>query len=412
MRRKCGTCEYFRKANMPNMGWCTHPKRAELHNLVLVRSAELACRNPWDDDLWKPAASPQDDPPPADVPAPRDQTPERGVAARASDPIVENPTDRVTDITVRPDAPATLAPRADRWNRARTARPVIRTETGESLDLGPSSLTSPDETGADDVVTGTAENRVSHDRQEFDRVEQRIAHNDDSEQGAVFVHAVTAPRTPEVRPEPRVSPQADRSSIPVCGPAPSRTVETNDYGAGATEPLPIEEIRRIERSLGSIPAVHGAAGPSPVKAPDQTSPNGTPSSQPVAHIDNASFEVSMREAHFETTHHAGRDEEPIDRIAWVASLPRCCGTCRDFRRSADGRTGVCTNPLAFADQRHAVVESDQLACRSSAGVWWVPADDVWLEQVDVSHHTRPTPHLDAALAGLQEGESGRETIRR
>jgi len=49
----------------------------------------------------------------------------------------------------------------------------------------------------------------------------------------------------------------------------------------------------------------------------------------------------------------------------------------------------------------AVVECDQLACRSSTGVWWLPSDDFWLDRAEIAHHTRPTPYLDAILAEVQ-----------
>jgi hypothetical protein len=104
--------------------------------------------------------------------------------------------------------------------------------------------------------------------------------------------------------------------------------------------------------------------------------------------------------------------EPIDRVAWISGIARCCGNCRDFRRSPDGKTGVCTNSYAFQEQP--VVQSDQLACGAGRGEWWLPHDEYWLERADTSHHTRPTPYLDAALAErqAQASEHGRESFDR
>ena len=54
--RKCRSCRYWKDAGVASSGWCTHPERGELHQLVLVRSSELACRDVHDDDLWEPGA--------------------------------------------------------------------------------------------------------------------------------------------------------------------------------------------------------------------------------------------------------------------------------------------------------------------------------------------------------------------
>ncbi len=41
---------------MSGNGWCTHPDRQVSSDVrILVRKAELACRNAWGSDLWEPA---------------------------------------------------------------------------------------------------------------------------------------------------------------------------------------------------------------------------------------------------------------------------------------------------------------------------------------------------------------------
>lgn len=99
--------------------------------------------------------------------------------------------------------------------------------------------------------------------------------------------------------------------------------------------------------------------------------------------------------------------DPVDACGWLQSVPRCCGTCRDFKRVGDGERGWCTNRYAFGEER--MVESESLACRSSMGVLWLPHDDLWLERADTTHHGRPTPLLDQIvqeghLAGVSELE--------
>lgn len=54
--RKCRNCRFYRDANFAASGWCTHPERGEFFNLVMVRGAELACRNRDDQDRWEAGA--------------------------------------------------------------------------------------------------------------------------------------------------------------------------------------------------------------------------------------------------------------------------------------------------------------------------------------------------------------------
>ncbi|MFW6074144.1 MAG: hypothetical protein ACOC9Y_01015 [Chloroflexota bacterium] len=174
-------------------------------------------------------------------------------------------------------------------------------------------------------------------------------------------------------------------SVPSAEPAGYKDAPSG--AGGSTEPLPTERLRELEQRRGG-----GGPGASPAAARENVP-------GPRVFVDNASFSIEGQPQEFATP--SLPEEEPIDRVPWAARIPRCCGTCRDFRRGSDGHTGVCKNPYAFADESERVVESDQLACRWSGGVFWLPNDDdAWRERVDTSRHTRPTPHLDAALGQL------------
>ncbi len=95
------------------------------------------------------------------------------------------------------------------------------------------------------------------------------------------------------------------------------------------------------------------------------------------------------------------------RADGLPSLPQCCRTCRDFRPVGDGSQGWCGNPYAFPERTR--VSADDLACYSSLGSWWLPTDDWWLQQADISHHGMPTPHVDEYLRQLR---AERERARR
>ncbi len=93
--------------------------------------------------------------------------------------------------------------------------------------------------------------------------------------------------------------------------------------------------------------------------------------------------------------------DPIDVAGELQTVRRCCATCRDFKQVGDGRTGWCNNPYAFSEKR--MVQSNEVACRSGLGIWWLPHDDLWLEHADTTHHGRPTPLLDEILGAVPAG---------
>jgi len=84
-------------------------------------------------------------------------------------------------------------------------------------------------------------------------------------------------------------------------------------------------------------------------------------------------------------------------------LPRCCGTCKDFR-STDGRRGWCTNQWAFKHRR--MVDADDRPCETSIGHWWIPGDFTWEAGVDPASFNPPTPLMDKYVdpVRLDEGE--------
>lgn len=367
MRRKCGTCRYFEEAGIAGSGRCTHPQRADLYSVVLVRKDELACRNPWDDDLWRQrevlegedaqtAAAPVVSEP-AYVPPPQPEP-----AQTAS---IENPTDRVTEIAV--GRRGNQMPRPQRW---------------------------PYSSGFQ------AERRAAHDHE---RRSSRIDSDD--------ISSWLDDPEPHPKQEPQPAPTATTSF--------NRTNNRRDWDAapnrsryqGTREHFPVMggEDPAFERDAArDEPGTHVRQMTEPLPELDvepEESPNSI-HSEPQIHTDNATFEIRDEPPSFASTPSAEtmQPRNPIDSVPWAASIPRCCGTCRDFRRNADGTTGICTNPWAFADQTQPMVQSDQLACRSSFGEWWAPTDETWRGKVDTAHHTRPTPYLDALLAELQRHE--------
>lgn len=91
-----------------------------------------------------------------------------------------------------------------------------------------------------------------------------------------------------------------------------------------------------------------------------------------------------------------RREELIDTSIQIApDIPRACRTCRSFRSADGGSRGWCTNAWAFTHRR--MVNEHNLACRTSIGCWWLPADRYWIIEDDEAF-AAATPRMDELIA--------------
>ncbi len=92
------------------------------------------------------------------------------------------------------------------------------------------------------------------------------------------------------------------------------------------------------------------------------------------------------------------DEEWLDMEIEIApTVLKACVTCRNYRPSEQPGRGWCTNNWAFTHRQ--MVNEGDIACKSTIGCWWLPADEeVWLEDVDVAADA--TPRVDRLLARL------------
>jgi hypothetical protein len=92
------------------------------------------------------------------------------------------------------------------------------------------------------------------------------------------------------------------------------------------------------------------------------------------------------------------DTELLDMTIGIApDVPRACATCRNYRPGEQPGRGWCTNAWAFTHRQ--MVNEGDIACDSTIGCWWLPADEeVWLEEFEVAADA--TPRVDRLLARL------------
>jgi hypothetical protein len=84
-------------------------------------------------------------------------------------------------------------------------------------------------------------------------------------------------------------------------------------------------------------------------------------------------------------------------IEIAPEVPRACVTCRNYRPSEQAGRGWCTNTWAFTHRQ--MVNENDIACDSTIGCWWLPADEeVWLEEFEVAADA--TPRVDRLLARM------------
>lgn len=346
-QRRCGTCRYFEEGALAGSGWCRHPQRRDLQHMVLVRKSELACRTGWDEDLWDPR-NPERERPHLSLVAGEDM-----VATET--PAV--PVKRWREPTSPAPPLATTAEPAQETKQpgARPRREMVRKGGAQPLASGGVA-----------AVHSTA----------------------DSPQSAESKRSVlAAPATRDQQARSRAE-SATRSGY-ASTERPHKTGHVESKGIGSHDPaVSAEQLEPASRTTMHGWQQRGAT--EPFYLPE--APTSVQQDEP----------ADMREGW------QGMREEPLIQAPGtdLPAIPQCCRTCRDFRPNGDGSQGWCGNPYAFPERTR--VSADDLACYSSLGSWWLPSDDWWLQQADISHHGMPTPNVDEYLRQLQaEQEASR-----
>ena len=455
VKRKCGTCRHFKDGGIAGSGWCQHPARKDIQHMVLVRKSELACRNSWDQDLWEVGDQPVDMQPSTHIPLPLGGGEPQGAPFVRAEMSVDDEdragemfTDRITSISMpirsqlRPgriepeldededeelasDLQAARSSVREARRRRQEQRHLERKKHQESILQGVDDLLDTrapaEEPGQPRVRVPAAEGPLTARNEPRER-QQPTAERPDSP-------APGRRRDDHPSVEFSATPRRFQNPVPATQPAPGgetpkpgRTDQQRNGNAtakieqGGTEPLPTDEIRVAARQQRE--QQNGLAGKQPAQTYEQ--PIRRVQGHPAVVLDPDSRSlppaVGPRPVRWNTgAGHLGLpgteadsappfEVDPIDLSRDLKTVRRCCATCRDFKQVGDGSTGWCNNPYAFSERR--MVQSSEIACRSSLGVWWLPHDDIWLEYADTTHHGRPTPLLDDVVGTVPAGRQG------
>ena len=459
VKRKCGTCRHFKDGGIAGSGWCQHQARKDIQHMVLVRKTELACRNSWDQDLWELADRPIDLQHSTHIPMPVSGGQPQDIpmiqAASSSDDADragEMFTDRITSISMPTRSqlrPGRIEPDEDTDDTAGSdlqgARSSVREARKRRQEQRHLERRKYQETvlqRADDLLD------TVEPTDERDRGITRLRASD----GPLTANQDLSSETPrESDVPPTIRPNSGQA-IPQREPSPSVEFAATPPRFRGTEPPPIQPSRiappatpRKEANNGSHPRLALERSeteqlPSAMEVREAVSKQrerrNPPSNAPLDRSANARVEqisattpptrvespvcvspageprTSTSYTRARSIVHAGApspapapfEVDPIDLSRDLKTVRRCCATCRDFKQVGDGRTGWCNNPYAFSERR--MVQSNEIACRSSLGVWWLPHDDLWLEYADTTHHGRPTPLMDDMVSAVPEDRQG------
>jgi hypothetical protein len=160
-------------------------------------------------------------------------------------------------------------------------------------------------------------------------------------------------------------------------------------------PVYAEEVSRAHDDYQDMPRVTGhgrAMQGEPAAIPTRPVPEDL-----LVHPADAWYEPE-RDQQFDVRDIIAQSSDLLDMTIEISpDIPRDCATCRSYRQSEQGERGWCTNNWAFTHRQ--MVNATDLACQSTIGCWWLPADEeVWLTEDEPDRGA--TPRVDRLIAHL------------
>jgi hypothetical protein len=399
VKHVCGSCRFFDEAREGKQGWCTHPERRESSSVrILVRAAELRCRDDWGHDKWEArttsdqvldvvmndSATPR--PPLTDrrifpsIELPRTDPVEPAALSTAPlMPVIETPQERDETEPARhvsADLNRELLRQAHAHARQRQQNKgysIDQRRPAEPEPLVISNQYIPPSGATQTPVSKGLTNSVFEfggrggSDESFDAIPD-IDNNRD------LAHARLAVAPKKDRPRPKI---ADEQSL-------SLPAEDNDWHFDA--------VNDAERRPAATYAAEAWPASDDFAVADIE--------VPYRESGDDGYEIPVDEGYLPRRNESQPDNWDVARHAakhpeahrlW-ADIARCCMTCRDFRPAGNGERGWCTNQWAFKHRR--MVDADDRPCETSIGHWWIPGDEAWQGEFDVSALGQPTPLMD------------------
>jgi hypothetical protein len=356
---------------------------------LLVRAAELRCRNDWGQDLWaehvesdtvlgvvmndsvsprpsrtEPVAIPPIERTPIEPVYPADLTsmPLTPVARQSAEP---EPDDQVRSVSANLDRELVRKARANfrerQQNKGYSLSQPAKVESEPLVISNQYIPPSRDPQGQTNrgVTNSVFEFTEAGNEKKFDAIPEVDA----QQQLPQSPRSTSRPAGQRVRPE---------FDMPVLEAPIEQESEFLDYRESDLEP--------VARSAERWPDLDDITDP----IPERTHRDD------VAHIDEHDAVSEGEWESWEPTREVER--VPVETQGIWSNIPRCCQTCRDFRPAGNGERGWCNNQWAFKHRR--MVDADDRPCETSIGHWWLPGDEAWQGDYDVSALGQPTPLMD------------------
>jgi len=415
-KHECGSCRFYQEARNSKHGWCTHPERRETTAVrILVRSAELRCRNDWGADLWQ----------------------ER----------IDN--DRVIDVVMHDAGPKSIPePAARPIPRPVDREPFVQPTVliGEQPRLDDFERTSLVSKNLNRELLQRAHNQA-RERQKnrgysVTRSEQKLADVESEREPLVISNQYVPPsrqldlKDEVLAPFEFLDHSADGKFDELIAPAPAEDSAWS-FDVEETPDRSLSEYRTDDRSAspddrndgGYRPNSRTGRLPRPVAqslrgvsddAPDRLDSRGYLAEVSSAPRVSRTFEIDLDEDQLEDPDSLFNVEDLALAETWPGSEPqrsgtgvwsgmiRACQTCRDFRPAGNGERGWCNNQWAFKHRR--MVDAQDRPCETSIGHWWVPGDAAWQGAFDVSSLGQPTPCVEKYLSPAAERSGGGEGL--
>lgn len=434
-KHACGSCNFFQEARESKQGWCTHPDRRETTAVrILVRSAELRCRNDWGADLWQERADrdqvldivmndasskAQPDSSARPIPAPLVETP----------PIVFPATEVVETIRVGDTEQAKLV--SDNLNREllrrahHQARERVRNRGYSAEMTAPRDSNPPVEREAlvisNQYVPPSRQIDPSADASGLFEFNNKAGTGkfDERVVSSVPSDFPSDTRFPKTSPVDERAFQARDTTYLVQSGSKGKSDSESDFdwgapteratGAEIESPLVPVPASSAEEEIDCLPARanrnYRDSGPSRRTDRHEIAPSEMTSAQVHDRFDNygisdrAAIEAS-RVADYEVAQIDDSASWPVDTSARIpegvwSGIVKTCQTCRDFRPAGNGQRGWCTNQWAFKHRR--MVDAQDRPCETSIGHWWIPGDVAWQGSLDIAALGQPTPNVDKYL---------------